>query len=168
MLKFIISLALKSFICTIILTNKHQKHNLEFFIMTNETFGRICFAVALLLIGSRMLGDYVIFPYIAVKKAEKGEFKEACAYVVDKKKTTRSAEQFVIKLSNRLYDEYDIFPTTGASFFYRDKWNNFPIRAKHRSFVVIEPNTCKKVQYIEVYNIFGFKKFYLYDYLNQP
>ncbi|OPH40044.1 hypothetical protein B5J93_01185 [Moraxella equi] len=64
-----------------------------------------------------MLGDYVIFPYIAVTKAEKGEFKEACAYVVDKKKTTRSAEQFVFKLSNRLYDEYDIFPTTGASFF---------------------------------------------------
>ena len=54
--------------------------------MTNETFGRICFAVALLLIGSRMLGDYVIFPYIAVTKAEKGEFKEACAYVVGTKK----------------------------------------------------------------------------------
>ncbi|MGK8251375.1 hypothetical protein [Moraxella lacunata] len=40
-----------------------------------------------------------------------------------------------------------------------------------QSFVeTTKPNlraTCKKVQYVEVYNIFGFKKFYLYDYLNQ-
>ncbi|WP_156065222.1 hypothetical protein, partial [Moraxella lacunata] len=165
MLKSITSLALKSFIYTIILTNKHQKHNLEFFIMTNETFGRICFAVALLLIGSRTLGDYVIFPYIAVTKAEKGEFKEACAYVVDKKKTTRSAEQFVIKLENNNFKEFDILPKIGAVFFNEDKKGDLPIRTKYHSFMIVEPNTCKKVQYVEVYNIFGFKKFYLYDYL---
>lgn len=34
--------------------------------------------------------------------------------------------------------------------------------------MILEPNICKKVQYIEVYNILGFKKFYLYDYLNEP
>ena len=167
MLKSITSLALKSFIYTIILTNKHQKHNLEFFIMTNETFGRICFAVALLLIGSRMLGDYVIFPYIAVKKAEKGEFKEACAYVVGTKKE-RNSDATIIQINNNSHIDRHILPLQGIATIKSEEWSRFPLSQDFKGLLTVEPDVCKKVQYIEVYNIFGFKKFYLYDYLNQP
>lgn len=73
------------------------------------------------LIGSRILGDYMIFPYIAVKKAEKGEFKEACAYVIDKKKTTRSAEQFIIQLEEHDFKEFDILPKIGSFFLMKTK-----------------------------------------------
>ena len=160
-------MALKNFIYTIILTNKHQKHNLEFFIMTNETFGRICFAVALLLIGSRTLGDYVIFPYIAVTKAEKGEFKEACAYVVGTKKE-RNSDATIIRINGAQYKSREILPLEHKASIKRKEWLKFPLGQNYKGLLTVEPNTCKKVQYIEVYNIFGFKKFYLYDYLNQP
>jgi|GEM_PF-1709570 len=112
------------------------------------------------------LCQWVFFPYIAVVKAEKGEFKEACAYVVDKK-NTKNSFQYIIKIDNVCYDEYDILPSKDMSTLKGNQWDNFPIRNKVRYFLSIEPNTCKKVQYVEVYNIFGFKKFYLYDYLNQ-
>ena len=111
------------------------------------------------------LRQWVFFPYIAVTKAEKGKFKEACAYVVGRE-NTKNSFQYIIKIDNDYYDEYNILPSKGMSTLKGKQWDNFPIRNKIRYFLNIEPSTCKKVQYVEVYNIFGFKKFYLYDYLN--
>lgn len=108
-----------------------------------------------------------IFPYIAIKKAEKGEFKEACAYVVGKEKTKHSYD-YIIRVAGRYYIDRDILPVRNMSVLKTEEWNNLPIQSKGIDFLSIEPNTCKIVQYVEVYNIFGFKKFYLYDYLNQP
>ena len=139
-LKSITYLALKSFIYTIILTNKHQKHNLEFFVMTNETFGRICFAVALLLIGSRMLGDYVIFPYIAVTKAEKGEFKEACAYVVGTKKE-RNSDATIIRINGAQYKSREILPLEHKASIKRKEWLKFPLGQDFKGLLTVEPNT---------------------------
>lgn len=124
----------------------------------------IVLGVALLLY---VLCRWVLFPYIAVIKAENGEFKETCAYVVDTKKM-KNGYQLVIRIGTRYYDEHDILPAQGMSAFKTETWNNFPIRDKHRAFAIVEPTICKKVKYVEVYNIFGFQKFYLYDYLNQP
>lgn len=96
--------------------------------MTNETFGRICFAVALLLIGSRTLGDYVIFPYIAVTKAEKGEFKEACAYVVGREKT-KASHKNIIMINGKYYDDIDIFAISATLPTNKQiVWDNFPIK----------------------------------------
>lgn len=113
------------------------------------------------------LCQWVFFPYIAVIKAEKGKFKEACAYVVGKK-NTKNSFQYIIKINNDYYDEYHILSSKGMSTLKSRQWDSFPIRNKVSYFLNIEPNLCKKFQYVEVYNIFGFKKFYLYDYLNQP
>ena len=104
------------------------------------------------------LCQWVLFPYIAVIKAENGKFKEAAAYVVDKKNTKWSF-QYIIKIDNDYYDEYNILPSKGMSTLKGKQWDNFPIRNKIRYFLNIDPNTCKKVQYAEVYNIFGFKNF---------
>lgn len=106
-----------------------------------------------------------IFPYIAIKKAEKGEFKETCAYVVSREKAKYSYD-YTIRVDGGYYIDRDIFPIRNNSVLKKESWNNIPIKRKRRDFLSIEPNICKKVQYVEVYNIFGFKKFYLYDYLN--
>lgn len=108
-----------------------------------------------------------IFPYIGIKQVENENFKETCAYVVEKKKM-KNGYQLVIRIGTRYYDEHDILPAQGMSAFKTETWNSFPIRDKHRAFAIVEPTICKKVKYVEVYNIFGFQKFYLYDYLNQP
>lgn len=112
------------------------------------------------------LCQWVFFPYIAVVKAENGKFKEACAYVVSKEKTKYSYD-YIIRIEDDYYNDREILPIRDMSALETESWNNFPIRDKNIDFLSIEPNTCKKVQYVEVYNIFGFKKFYLYDYLNQ-
>ena len=112
------------------------------------------------------LCQWVFFPYIAVIKAENGKFKEACAYVVGKEKTKYSYD-YIIRVDDEYYIDREIIPVRGMSVLRTESWNNLPIQRKRRNFLSIEPNVCKKVQYVEVYNIFGFKKFYLYDYLNQ-
>ncbi|MDO4251198.1 MAG: hypothetical protein Q4C68_06780 [Moraxella sp.] len=114
------------------------------------------------------LCQWVFFPYIAVVKAEKGKFKEACAYVMDREKTKGSYKNIIL-IDGRYYDDIDIFAISATLPTNKQTiWDNFPIEKKRSYFSTVEPNTCKKVQYVEVYNIFGFKKFYLYDYLNQP
>jgi len=114
------------------------------------------------------LCQWVFFPYIAVTKAEKGEFKEACAYVVGREKT-KASHKNIIMINGKYYDDIDIFAISATLPTNKQiVWDNFPIKKKRSHLSKIEPNTCKKVQYVEVYNIFGFKKFYLYDYLNQP
>ena len=105
------------------------------------------------------LCQWVFFPYIAVVKAEKGKFKEACAYVVRKEKE-KNYIATIVKINEKEYKSRSILPL--------HEWLKFPLGQDFKNFLEVEPNTCKKVQYVEVYNIFGFKKFYLYDYLNQP
>lgn len=105
------------------------------------------------------LCQWVFFPYIAVIKSEKGKFKETCAYVVHKEKEKNHIAT-IIKISGKEYKSRSILPL--------HEWLRFPLSQNFEDFLTIAPNTCKKVQYVEVYNIFGFKKFYLYDYLNQP
>ena len=105
------------------------------------------------------LCQWVFFPYIAVIKAEKGKFKEACAYVIRKEKE-KNHNATIISIDGVEYKSRSILPL--------HEWLKFPLSQDFKDFLKVEPNTCKKVQYVEVYNIFGFKKFYLYDYLNQP
>lgn len=104
------------------------------------------------------LCQWVFFPYIAVIKAENGKFKEACAYVVGKEKEKNHIAT-IIEIDDKEYKSRSILPL--------HEWLKFPLSQDFEDFLQVEPNTCKKVQYVEVYNIFGFKKFYLYDYLNQ-
>ncbi len=113
------------------------------------------------------LCQWVFFPYIAVIKAEKGKFKEACAYVVGTKKAKHSDDTIIV-INKKDYIDREILPLQHKASIGRDEWLTFPLGQDFKDFLKVEPNTCKKVQYVEVYNIFGFKKFYLYDYLNQP
>ncbi len=106
-----------------------------------------------------------IFPYIAIQKSKKNDFKITCAYVIDKEKTKYSFN-YIIFMDDKFYDHMDIFPGINYSSLKTKEWNNFPINQKSKSFLVIEPNVCKKVKYIEIYDFFGFKKFYLYDFIN--
>ena len=53
------------------------------------------------------LCQWVFFPYIAVIKAEKGKFKEACAYVVDMKKVKYSYD-YSILIDDTIYTHRDI------------------------------------------------------------
>lgn len=107
-----------------------------------------------------------IFPHLAIKKAERGEFKETCAYVVERRKVKYSHE-YIIVVDGEHYTHFDIFPMRDEPMFKKEVWNNFPIISK-RFFLSVEPNTCKKVQYIDAFNKFGYKQIYLYDYLDQP
>lgn len=109
----------------------------------------------------------VIFPYVAVIKAEKGDFKETCAYVVGKR-DTKYSYRFIVMMDGKYYDDTDIMPIQNNSPLKTEEWNNFPINKKQRDFFKIEPNICKKVKYIEAFNKFDYKQIYLYDYLNQP
>ena len=104
------------------------------------------------------LCQWVLFPYIAVIKAENGKFKEACAYVVHQAKEKNHIAT-IVKINGKEYKSRSILPLY--------EWLKFPLGQDFKGLLTVEPNTCKKVQYVEVYNIFGFKKFYLYDYLNQ-
>lgn len=106
-----------------------------------------------------------IFPYMAISKIEKKEFKTTCAYVVGKEKVKYSYE-YIIKIDNKYYQHREIIPIPGALIIQNSTWNKVPLAIENISFLEINPQQCKKVQYIEVYNIFGFKKFYLYQYLN--
>ena len=105
------------------------------------------------------LCQLMFFPYIAAIKAEKGQFKEACAYVVGKEKEKNHIAT-IVRIYDVEYKSRNILPL--------HEWLKFPLSQDFKDFLEVKPNTCKKVQYVEVYNIFGFKKFYLYDYLNQP
>ena len=55
------------------------------------------------------LCQWVFFPYIAVVKAEKGEFKEACAYVVGTKKAKHSNDTIIV-INGEDYIDRDILP----------------------------------------------------------
>lgn len=105
------------------------------------------------------LCQWVFFPYIAVIKAEKGQFKEDCAYIIRKEKE-KNHTTTIVQINDKEYKSRSILPL--------HEWLKFPLGQDFKDFLKVEPNTCKKVRYIEVYNIFGFKKIYLYDYLNQP
>ena len=113
------------------------------------------------------MGFVSLYCYIAVIKAEKGELKEACAYVVDKKKAKHSNDTIIV-INGEDYIDRDILPLQHRASIKQEEWLKFLLGQDFKDFLKFEPNTCKKVQYVEVYNIFGFKKFYLYDYLNQP
>lgn len=110
--------------------------------------------------------QWVFFPYIAVVKAENGKFKEACAYVVGTRKAKHSDDTIIV-INGNDYIDREILPLQHRASIGRDKWLKFPLNQDFKDFIKAEPTICKKVQYVEVYNIFGFKKFYLYDYLNR-
>lgn len=109
----------------------------------------------------------VIFPYVAVIKAEKGDFKETCAYVVGKEKM-KYGFQYIIMIDGKYYESTYILPSINEPAIKKKEWNNFPIHKKVGGFLITEPNICKKVKYIEAFNKFDYKQIYLYDYLNQP
>lgn len=110
----------------------------------------------------------MITPYITVKKAEKGDFKTACAYVVGKKKMKYSYN-YEIMIDSEIYYELDILPAYSpyiSKNALQEKLSNFPITRKYKDFLKIEPNKCKKIKYIEVYNFLWFKKLHIYDFIN--
>ncbi|QMT31911.1 hypothetical protein [Alysiella filiformis] len=106
-----------------------------------------------------------IFPYIAITKAEKGQFKTACAYIVETKKG-KNIDETIIEIEGKYYSDLDILPSQHRAFLIKRKeWLKFPLGTGYKDFLTVEPNKCKTVRYIEVYNIFGFRKIFLYDYI---
>lgn len=113
-----------------------------------------------------ILCQWMFFPYIAVIKAEKGNFKFACAYIMGKEKTKYSYDT-IIRIHEKDYKDRDILPLPHLASIGRDKWLTFPLGKYDEEFFTVSPK-CKIVRYVEIYNIFGFKKFYLYDHVKEP
>lgn len=112
-----------------------------------------------------MVCEYTIFPYIALKKVEKGDIKTACVYVVEKKKM-KYGHQYVIRKGLKYHDEYQIkMYHVELPASYRQKIANFPINQKRKAFYQVDIGECKKIQYIEILNIYGFERFFIYDYI---
>lgn len=133
--------------------NKHEKIN-----MMIKVGG-------LLLIILTFTVRVVIFPYVAVIKVERGELKTTCAYVVGTQKDKHS-NNTIIKINNDYYTDLDILPLQNKSLFLkREEWLKFPLGNDFEEFLLVLPDVCKKVKYVEVYNIFNFKKIYLYEYI---
>lgn len=133
--------------------NRHEKINMAIKI------------VGLLLMIFTWAFRIVIFPYLAVIKVEKGELKTTCAYIVGTQKD-KYYNYKIIKIDDDYYMDLDILPSESQSpFFKREEWLKFPLVNDYKEFLLVSPNVCKKVKYVEVYNIFNFKKFYLYEYM---
>lgn len=106
-----------------------------------------------------------IFPYIAITKAEKGQFKTACAYIIGTKKG-KNIDETIIEIEGKYYSDLDILPSRHRAFLIKRKeWLQFPLGTGYKDFLTVEPNRCKNVKYIEVYNIFGLRKIFLYEYI---
>lgn len=119
----------------------------------------------ILILFYKMVCEYTIFPYIALKKVEKGDIKTACVYVVEKKKM-KYGHQYVIRKGLKYHDEYQIaMYHVELPASYRQKIANFPIKQKRKAFYQVDIGECKPIQYIEILNIYGFERFFIYDYI---
>lgn len=106
-----------------------------------------------------------IFPYIAIMKAEKGQFKTACAYMIETKKG-KNNDKIIIEIEGEYHSSIDILPLQNKAFLIkRNEWLKFPLGTGYADFLTVEPSRCKYVRYVEVYNIFGFRKIFLYEYI---
>ncbi|QMT30714.1 hypothetical protein [Alysiella filiformis] len=106
-----------------------------------------------------------IFPYIAITKAEKGQFQTACAYIIKTNKG-KYIDETIIEIEGKYYSDRDILPLRHRAFLIKRKeWLQFPLGKGYKDFLTVEPNRCKNVKYIEVYNIFGLRKIFLYEYI---
>lgn len=130
---------------------------------TFDKFNATMAIAGLIYIALSVLWDITLIPYMAVKKAENGEFIETCAYVVDKKKVKYSYE-YIIKIDGRNHTSLDILPLSAFLPPSKQKiWDNFPIMHNIMPILTVEPDICKKIKYVEV-TLFDSKKMYLYGY----
>ncbi|MDO4427537.1 MAG: hypothetical protein Q4B88_05350 [Moraxella sp.] len=129
-------------------------------------FDKICGIFFVCCVAWWLISHDIVYPYLALQKVKKGELVTTCAYVVDKKKDKYGYDYWVY-VDGKIYDHIDIFGGYGVVLpkQLETAWHNFPIEKERWDFLVVEPMTCKKVQYVEIYNIFGFKKLFLFDYL---
>lgn len=126
--------------------------------------------LASLMIIQKLILDYTLYPYLAVRKAERGEFKTACAYVAYRERKKHNSFIYHIKIDDDWFKDWDIINRYAPDLpsKYRDILYNFPIHQKQKDFLVEDLMNCKQIQFVEIYNFLWFKKIYLYDYIKHP
>lgn len=146
---------------------KGSNLNLEWQMTKDEKIQAVIAIVGIMGLFLKFLFDTTIMPYLIVQKAEKRDFKTTCAYVLGTEKMKYSYK-YVIRIDEDIYYHIDILPSFtpwASSDSLQGRLMNFPIREKNRDFLEIEPNKCKKINYVEIYNFLVFRKIYIYDFI---